>query len=188
MKTGDRVGPLVPFRILITSVWSAGRGLLGWLAGPAEPTPINLEPGDLAPDFELPASDGRVYRLSEFKGREAVVVAWFPKAFTSGCAAECRSLEASGDLIRSLRARHFGANMDRPETNREFADALGLGYPILSDVDGRVARAYGVLRMGAYPSRWTFFIGEDGRIKAIDRNVRVLSHGRDVVTRLGELT
>jgi peroxiredoxin len=42
--------------------------------------------------------------------------------------------------------------------------------------------------MGVYPSRWTFFIGEDGRIKAIDRNVRVLSHGRDVVTRLGELT
>lgn len=187
MKSGDRLGPLVHLRILITSVWSAVRAAFGWMAGRAEPVPVDLKPGDLAPDFELPASDGRLYRLSEFRGKEAVVIAWFPKAFTSGCAAECRSLEASGGEIRSFRARHFGANVDRPDTNREFADALGLGYPILSDVDGRVARAYGVMGMGAFPSRWTFFVGEDGRIKAIDRNVRVLSHGRDVVTRLGEL-
>jgi len=161
---------------------------LGWIAGRNGPVPVDLEPGDPAPDFELPASDGRVYRLREFAGRKAVVIAWFPKAFTAGCAAECRSLEASGNVIRSLGVQHFGANMDRPDTNREFAQALGLGYPILSDGDGRVARAYGVLRTGAYPSRWTFFIGEDGRIKAIDKHVRVLSHGSDVVTRLGELT
>jgi peroxiredoxin Q/BCP len=181
---------LVRLRILITSAWSAVRGIRGWLAHrhQSEPAPVALQPGDPAPDFELPGSDGHVYRLGDFRGLESVVLAWFPKAFTSGCAAQCRSLEAAGDRIRSSGARHFGANLDRPGTNREFAEALGLGYPILSDVDGRVARAYGVLGSGTFPSRWTFFIGEDGRIKAIDKNVRVLSHGRDVVTRLGELT
>ena len=45
---------------------------------------VQLGPGDIAPDFELPGSDGRTYRLRDFAGRQAVVVAWFPKAFTGG--------------------------------------------------------------------------------------------------------
>ena len=43
-----------------------------------------LDIGDPAPDFSLPASDGKTYRLSDFKGKQAVVIAWFPKAFTGG--------------------------------------------------------------------------------------------------------
>jgi peroxiredoxin Q/BCP len=45
---------------------------------------VRLEPGDIAPDFELPGSDGRTYRLHDYVGSRAVVVAWFPKAFTGG--------------------------------------------------------------------------------------------------------
>lgn len=44
----------------------------------------DLAPGMMAPDFSLQASDGRTYRLSDFRGRQAVVIAWFPKAFTAG--------------------------------------------------------------------------------------------------------
>ena len=44
----------------------------------------DLKPGDEAPDFELPGSDGKTYRLSDFRGKKAVVIAWFPKAFTGG--------------------------------------------------------------------------------------------------------
>ena len=40
--------------------------------------------GDPAPDFQLPGSDGKIYKLSDYKGKKAVVVAWFPKAFTGG--------------------------------------------------------------------------------------------------------
>ena len=57
-----------------------------WLAARATPLraaePLNV--GDAAPDFSLPGSDGKTYKLSEFKGKRAVVVAWFPKAFTGG--------------------------------------------------------------------------------------------------------
>jgi peroxiredoxin Q/BCP len=60
-----------------------------------------LSVGDKAPDFALSASDGKTYRLSDFKGKKAVVLAWFPKAFTGGCTTECRSLTANGEKIRA---------------------------------------------------------------------------------------
>ena len=57
---------------------------LGWLLGVAAARAADLKPGDLAPDFSLPGSDGKTYRLSDYRGKQAVVLAWFPKAFTGG--------------------------------------------------------------------------------------------------------
>lgn len=65
----------------IKDVVAAAAGLL--LSCSAAPG-AGLEPGDPAPDFALPGSDGKVHRLSEHRGRRAVVLAWFPKAFTGG--------------------------------------------------------------------------------------------------------
>ena len=53
---------------------------------------ISLEVGDVAPDFSLPASDGKTYSLDQFKGKQAIVIAWYPMAFTRGCTIECKSL------------------------------------------------------------------------------------------------
>jgi peroxiredoxin Q/BCP len=58
-------------------------GVVNMATGRSE-SPIVLQPGDVAPDFSLPGSDGRTYRLAEYRGRRAVVLAWFPKAFTGG--------------------------------------------------------------------------------------------------------
>jgi peroxiredoxin Q/BCP len=63
----------------LTSILAAASALLSSVAPAAE-----LQPGDPAPDFALGASDGKTYRLSDYKGKQAVVLAWFPKAFTSG--------------------------------------------------------------------------------------------------------
>ena len=66
--------------------------------------------------------------------------------------------------------------MDDPETNRKFAEALGLDYPILSDPGKEVARAYGVVMPGVgLAKRWTFYVGIDGRILFIDRAVVAVS-------------
>ena len=73
------------------------------------------------------------------------------------------------------------------ETNRRFAESLGAPYAILSDPTKEVARSYGVLAPSGYASRWTFFIGADGRILDIDKQVSPSTHGADVVKRLGEL-
>jgi peroxiredoxin Q/BCP len=83
--------------------------------------------------------------------------------------------------------RYFAASVDAVDTNARFARSLGLTYPILSDPSKDVARAYGVLGVAGFPSRWTFFIGADGRIVEIDKQAHAASHGRDVVAKLTEL-
>jgi len=140
-----------------------------------------------APDFDLPGSDGQRYRLCDFTDREAVVIAWIPKAFTGGCMRECESLASGRDALRRFKVRFFAVSVDGSETNRQFAESLGIGYPILSDPDKTVARAYGVLGPAGFASRWTFYIGMDGRILDVDKQVRVSSHGADVAAKLEEL-
>jgi thioredoxin-dependent peroxiredoxin len=74
------------------------------------------------------------------------------------------------------------------QTNRQFAESLGITYPILSDPTKETARAYGVLASSGFASRWTFYIGADGRILDIDKNVHASTHGADVAKHLSELT
>jgi len=105
---------------------------------------VELAAGDEAPDFSLAASDGRTYRLSELRGR-VVVMAWFPKAFTTGCTWECRSIGLSKQALGGFDATIFAASCDTVDINREFAASTGIDVPILSDPDKSVARAYGVL-------------------------------------------
>ncbi len=90
-------------------------------------------------------------------------------------------------MLRGFDVRYFGVSVDSPETNARFARSLDLDYPILSDPSKDVARAYGVLSASGYSSRWTFYIGADGRMLDIDRRVSVGSHGRDVASKLSEL-
>lgn len=86
-----------------------------------------------------------------------------------------------------FNVRYFAASVDTPESNAQFARSLGIDYPILSDPTKTVARAYGVLGASGFASRWTFFIGPDGRILDVDKNVRVSSHGGDVAAKLKDL-
>src|SRR5262245_710733 len=83
-----------------------------WVAGGSLATAAELKVGDPAPDFKLTGSDGKTYTLSQFKGKKAVVLAWFPKAFTSGCTVECKSLAANGDKLRQYDVAYFMASVD----------------------------------------------------------------------------
>ena len=91
-------------------------------------------------------------------------------------------------MLRGFKAKCFGVSIDAPETNRQFAQSLGLDYPILSDSDKTVARSYGVLGATGFPARWTFYISKDGRIRDVDRDVHPRSHGPDVAKRLAALS
>lgn len=174
-------------RIVLTSAAAVVTALVNLATGRGERHPVTLRVGDDAPDFALTGSDERVHRLRDARGRQSVVLAWFPKAFTGGCTIQCQAMGASALAIRAFEARHYGISVDTAETVRDFAASLGVDYPILSDPDGSVARAYGVLGPTGFPSRTTFFIGVDGRILHIDRQVSPASHGQDIVRRLSEL-
>ena len=141
--------------------------------------------GDKAPDFKLQGSDGQEYSLSQFAGKQAVVLAWFPKAFTGGCTAECKSMRESGDAIRKYAVAYFTASVDEPAKNKDFAKSLDLDFPILSDPSKKTAEAYGVVHEGRpVAERWTFYIGSDGIIKAIDQKVNTKEHGADMAKQL----
>lgn len=153
----------------------------------AATTASALEVGDMAPDFELPGSDGETYRLSDYRGQHAVVLAWFPRAFTSGCTIECKSLAENGHLIREFDTTYFMASVDPLDKNKGFAAETGADFPLLSDEDKSVAKAYGVLHMLGYAKRHTFYIDKDGRVLKIDTDVEPATSAEDMAATLGEL-
>jgi peroxiredoxin Q/BCP len=146
-----------------------------------------LDAGDMAPDFSLLATDGKTYTLSDFRGKQTVVIAWFPRAYTRGCTIECKSLTEKGHLIKKYRAAYFMASVDPIEDNKGFAAEHEADFPLLSDPDKTTAAAYGVLHDKGYSVRHTFYIGLDGKISAIDRDVKPATSAEDMAAMLGDL-
>jgi thioredoxin-dependent peroxiredoxin len=89
--------------------------------------------------------------------------------------------------LRKFDVAYFAASTDTVKTNTRFAESLGLDFPILSDPTKATGRAYGVVGATGFASRWTFYIGADGRILEIDRNVSARRHGEDIVATLKRL-
>ena len=99
-----------------------------------------------------------------------------------------KSLRESGDKLRRFEVTNYAASTDTPEKNTKFAESLNADFPILSDAEGTIAQAYGVLiPVVGVASRWTFYVGKDGRILDIDKAVKAATHGEAVAKRLEEL-
>jgi len=159
---------------------------------PAPAAVTELKVGDAAPDFSLAGSDGKTYKLSSYKGKQAVVLAWFPKAFTSGCTIECKSLAEHGDLIKKYDVTYFMASVDEVEGekgNKAFAAEHKADFPLLSDPTKKTAEAYGVLNPRGIANRWTFYIAKDGTIAYVDKdvNAHLNTSAEYMATKLGEL-
>jgi peroxiredoxin Q/BCP len=160
---------------------------------------VDLKVGDQAPNFKLQATDGKTYQLSDFKGKQAVVLAWFPAAFTRGCTIECKSLAENGDKIKMYDVTYFMASVDPLEKNKEFAKAttVKLGdtevskkeadFPLLSDPTKETAKAYGVLNERGTASRWTFYIDKTGKISYIEKTVKPDTSAEDMIVKLSDL-
>jgi peroxiredoxin Q/BCP len=169
------------------------------LATAAMAQTVDLKVGDQAPNFKLQATDGKTYQLSDFKGKQAVVVAWFPAAFTRGCTIECKSLAENGDKIKMYDVSYFMASVDPLEKNKEFAKAttVKLGdtevskkeadFPLLSDPTKETAKAYGVLNERGTASRWTFYIDKTGKISYIEKTVKPDTSAEDMIAKLSDL-
>ena len=167
------------------------------LALSASAQAAELKVGDDAPNFKLKATDGKTYNLADFKGKQAVVLAWFPAAFTAGCTIECKSLAEHGDMIKKYDVTYFMASVDKLEaTGRKRSPATSplrrSTRPISRSSaipTKEVATAYGVLSPRGVANRWTFYIGKDGKISDIDKDVQshVATSAEDMAAKLGEL-
>ena len=101
--------------------------------GVKEGSKKTVDEGSQAPDWVLPGSDGKEHALSELLKEGAVVLAWFPKAFTPGCTIECKSLLKNGDKIRKYRVNYFMISVDPIANNTNFAARHEADFTILSD-------------------------------------------------------
>ncbi len=143
--------------------------------------------GQLAPDFELPATGGRILRLSDQRGK-LVVLYFYPKDNTPGCTTEGQDFRDLYDLYQGLDCELFGISRDSVKSHEAFKAKLGLPFELLSDEDEKVCAAYGVIKMkNLYGKkvrgieRSTFVIDRDGTIAREWRAVKVPNHARDVL-------
>lgn len=146
------------------------------VAASARPAFADLAVGDPAPDFTLKDQDGNDVKLSSFAGKKAVVLAFFPKAFTPGCTKEMTCMASEFRKIDERGAVILGISVDPVARQKEFATTLGAKFPMLSDESRTVTKAYGALVQsaeGGYSARSTFVIGKDGKIAWMEREFAV---------------
>jgi peroxiredoxin Q/BCP len=146
--------------------------------------------GDQVADFELPDASGTPRRLAEFLGQGPVVLFFYPAALSKGCTAEaCRFRDLAAEFA-ALGAEAIGISPDPVDRQREFATRETLGMPLLSDVDGVVARQFEVKRrLGLIPvKRHTFISDRNGQLLEIVKSeVRMAVHGDRALEALRKL-
>ncbi|MEU7767163.1 peroxiredoxin [Nocardia sp. NPDC049190] len=145
-----------------------------------------MQPGQLAPDFELPDQSGATRSLDTLLGDGVVVLFFYPAANSPVCTAEACHFRDLAAEFAAVGATCVGISTDRVDTQAGFADKQRLGYPLLSDADGAVAAQVGVKRglLGALApvKRKTFVIDTDRRIrKIISGELRAAVHADEAL-------
>lgn len=150
--------------------------LLVACGGNAENITVNQD----APDFTLQDIGGNTYHLSDYKGKNPVVIYFYPKASTPGCTKQACGIRDDYAKFEEAGIKVFGISVDDKEALQDFSDEYTLNFPLLSDADKKVAEEYGVLNNIGLASRITFIIDKSGKISQIIRDVDVDTHAEDV--------
>jgi peroxiredoxin Q/BCP len=142
----------------------------------------DLNPGDKAPDFDLPTDGGGQAKLSDFAGK-AVVLYFYPKDDTSGCTSEAQGFTTLADDFKKAGATVIGVSKDSVKSHDKFKAKYDLDLILASDESGEVVERYGVwVEKSMYGRKYmgidraTFLIGPDGMIKQAWRKVKVPGH------------
>jgi peroxiredoxin len=175
-------------KILGLSVLSTA--LAASLLAQAPPPPkTHLKVGDMAPDFELNSTTGKKIKLSDFRGKKNVVVAFFPAAFTGGWTKEFTGYQAGISKFDVAETQVLGISTDNTPSLGEFAKKLNLSFPLVSDfTDRKTAAAYGVLMPDrGIANRASFVLDKEGKITFIEEgNTAVdISGTAEACSRLG---
>jgi len=150
----------------------------------------NLKIGDKAPDFQAKDQNGNAIRLDQFRGKK-VVLYFYPKDNTPGCTAEACNIR---DNYRDFLNKGYvvlGVSGDSEKSHQNFIDKYDLPFPLISDQDKNVIKAYGAWgEKSMYGKKYegiirmTFIISEDGFIEKIIEKVKTKDHSRQIFEEL----
>jgi peroxiredoxin Q/BCP len=147
-----------------------------------------LQPGQLAPGFDLPDADMKMVSLDSFRNRRNVVLYFYAKDDTPGCTREAIEFSEKEDDFGALKTVVVGVSMDDCLSHGAFRDKHGLSVQLLADVEGEVCRRYGVLhdkevdgRKKTCVVRSTFIIDRKGMVKHVLYGVNPRGHAEEVL-------
>ena len=147
-----------------------------------------LKEGAKAPEFTLPSSEGKEISLKDHKGKNRVVLYFYPKDDTPGCTVEACGFRDQIKKMQGADAIVLGVSPDNKDSHDKFIAKFKLPFTLLSDTDKKVCEAYGVwveksmygkTYMGV--TRSTFIIGKDGRIARIYEKVKPEGHAQEIL-------
>ncbi len=151
---------------------------------------MKLKPGQLAPDFQLPDQDGKIHRLSDYRG-QWVLLYFYPKDDTPGCTKEACVIRDSLPNFKKLKVKVFGVSVDSVKSHRKFAEKYSLPFTILADEKKEVVKKYGVWAKKKFMGkeyygtlRTSFLIGQKGKIVKIYEDVKPEIHAGEVLNYL----
>jgi peroxiredoxin Q/BCP len=143
-----------------------------------------------APDFALTDAEGKIHRLSDYRGKR-VVLYFYPKDDTPGCTTEACGFRDRYDEYTKAGAVILGVSPDAPRSHAKFASKYDLPFPLLADEDHAVCEAYGVWGRKKFMGReydgvlrTTFVIGEEGQVLRVFENVKPDRHSQEVLAAL----
>jgi peroxiredoxin Q/BCP len=152
-----------------------------------------IEPGQPAPDFSLPADNGQKVRLKEQRG-SPVVLYFYPRDDTPGCTREACAFRDRLKELSRRGAKVFGVSTDDVASHEKFRDKYQLNFPLLADVEHRVAEQYGAWReKNMYGKKsWgvqrsTYLIDAEGKVHRVWKKVSVDGHDQAVIEAVTEL-
>lgn len=155
-----------------------------------DPTPA-MQEGQVAPDFALSDMRGQVRRLSELRSRKNLLLTFFPKCFTGGCANHLSSLQENLSALQATDTEVWAVSIDPAAGERgqiAFAENLGLNFPLLPDEGRNLSLLFGAARKPySTPWRRTYLIDKNGVLRFVDKGINVFTHGAEVLAKLREL-
>ncbi len=165
----------IPLLFLLGSVLFSETTEMDSLYDPGELKPVDsrvsVRIGEMAPDFTLPTVGGGEVKLSDFRGKQHVILSFVPAAWTPVCSAQWPGYSLVKDEFGELDAVVLGITVDNVPTLHAWTEAMGgLNFPVLSDFfpHGAVSKRYGILRSDGTSERALFVVDKEGRLRFID--------------------
>ncbi|HVH42270.1 MAG TPA: peroxiredoxin [Labilithrix sp.] len=148
-----------------------------------------LKPGDMAPDIDATANDGKRFRLAEQSTKLCTVIYFFPKAFTPGCTKETKRFRDNYAELAIAGAAIVGVSTDDHDTQCRFAESLRAPFPMIGDYDKRISAAYDVLwPVIGRPRRVTYIVNPLRTIEAVfQHEVQIVKHRDDVLLHVDQM-